>query len=249
MKILYFSSTGNCLYVAKQLGGERYSIPKLISENEFSFKDNVIGVIFPIYGLCIPPYIEDFLTKIQVECDYLFAIATYGFFPGAACSELNKLSLKNGRTFDYINRIKMAENCLTFADMKGQKGDSESQQKQIKNVLKDLENKRHFIRKDSFFNKIMTAHHKKNFEYPTGIGITEKISVNDSCAGCGICTKICPTANITIKNGKPSFGHNCISCGGCIQNCPNNAIHHKEEKSSARYRNPHIKIGELFSRN
>lgn len=249
MKILYFSSTGNCLYLAKEIGGELLSIPKQISGNVFSFKDDVIGIVFPVYGLCIPPYIEDFLKKIEIECEYLFAIATYGFFSGAVCSEINRLSLKNGRKFDYVNKVKMPENCITFASMDRQKGDSKSQKKQIQRIVKDVERKIHFMRRDSFFSKIMTAHHKKNFEYPTGVGISEKISVNDNCRGCGICAKICPTANIMIKNGKPSFGQNCISCGGCIQNCPNNAIHHREEKSSKRYRNPHVKIWELFSRN
>lgn len=46
MKTLYFSSTGNCLYFAKELGGENFAIPKLISENKFSFKDDVIGIVF-----------------------------------------------------------------------------------------------------------------------------------------------------------------------------------------------------------
>ena len=32
MKICYFTATGNCLYVAKQIGGELLSIPQLIIE-------------------------------------------------------------------------------------------------------------------------------------------------------------------------------------------------------------------------
>lgn len=37
MKILYFTATGNSLYVAKRLGGECYSIPKLMKEGQFEF--------------------------------------------------------------------------------------------------------------------------------------------------------------------------------------------------------------------
>ncbi len=246
MKILYFSSTGNCLYVAKQLGGKRFSIPELIFEEKFYFADDMIGIVFPVYGLCIPPYVEEFLKKIETKCDYLFAIATYGFFSGAVCSELSKLALKNDRKFDYINKIKMAENCVTFADMKGQIGDSQKQQRQIQRIVADIKKRVCVTHKDSFFHKFMTAHHKQNYEYSTGIGITSKLTVNNKCAGCGICTKVCPTGNITLKNGKPSFAQNCISCGGCLQNCPKNAIHHNQEKSDARYRNPHIKTEELF---
>jgi ferredoxin len=43
MKILYFTSTGNSLYVAKRIGGENYSIPKLLKEGRFDFENEKIG--------------------------------------------------------------------------------------------------------------------------------------------------------------------------------------------------------------
>jgi len=248
MKVLYFSSTGNCLYVAKRTGGECLAIPTLIEKGADEFRDDVVGVIFPVYGLCIPPYVEEFLKKITVECKYFFAIATYGFFSGAVCRELAAITTKNGRKFDYVNRIKMAENCITFADMAKQKGDSEKQQKAISEVLADVNGQKRYQRKDSFFHKMMTDNHKKNFEYPTGVGITEEITITGSCASCGLCARVCPTNNITMKEGRPVFGKNCVSCGGCMQNCSQNAIHHRKEKSGARYRNPHVTTKELVLR-
>lgn len=50
MKILYFTATGNNLYIAKRLGGELYSIPKLIKEGKYEFEDEKIGIVFPAYG-------------------------------------------------------------------------------------------------------------------------------------------------------------------------------------------------------
>lgn len=248
MTVLYFSSTGNCLYAAKKIGGKNYSIPNLIKENKYFFEDDKIGIVFPVYGLCIPPFVKEFLEKLEVKCSYLFCIATYGFFPGAVCGQIKNVSLKNGRCFDYVNKFKMAENCITFADMANQNGDSPEQQKQLNKILGDIQQEKKFIRSDSFLGKITTAHHLKNYEFPTGIGITEKLSINDGCSGCGTCTKVCPMNNIRLENGKPVFDRNCISCGACIQNCSMNAIHHSEEKSSARYRNPHIQLQELMYR-
>ena len=44
MKVLYFTATGNCLYVAKQLGGELLSIPQLMKSGTFGIEDeNCIG--------------------------------------------------------------------------------------------------------------------------------------------------------------------------------------------------------------
>lgn len=249
MTVFYFSSTGNSLYVAKRIGGNLISIPKcfekLKADGDFKISDSEVGIIFPIYGLCIPPFIHDFIKKLSVECSFFFAVATYGFFPGAVCGQLKNTETKNGRHFDYINRLKMAENCITFSDMKNQKGDSPRQQKAISAISNDIQSKKTFVRSDSLLMKIMTKHHTANYEFPTGTGITEKITVNESCAGCGTCAKLCPMKNISIQNGKPVFGKNCVSCGACIQNCTSNAIHHAEEKSSARYRNPHISVSEL----
>ena len=250
MTVFYFSSTGNSLYVAKRIGGNLISIPKcfekLNADGDFKISDSEVGIIFPVYGLCIPPFIHDFIKKISVECSFFFAIATYGFFPGAVCGQLKDSETKNGRHFDYINRLKMAENCITFSDMKNQKGDSPKQQKAISAIVGDIQSKKTFVRSDSLLMKIMTKHHTANYEFPTGTGITEKITVNESCAGCGTCAKLCPMKNISIQNGKPVFGKNCVSCGACLQNCTSNAIHHAEEKSTARYRNPHVRVSELI---
>ena len=40
MKTLYYTSTGNNLYIAKQLGGELISIPQLMKKNEFDIEDD-----------------------------------------------------------------------------------------------------------------------------------------------------------------------------------------------------------------
>ena len=248
MTVLYFSSTGNCLYLAKRIGGKVLSIPVCEKESVYHFEDDKIGIVFPVYGLCVPPFVEEFLKNIEVTTDYFFAIATYGFFPGAVCGQAGQIRTQNGRGFDYVNRLKMAENCITFSDMAGQKGDSDKQQKAIAGIINDISSGKKMIRSDSFFKKFMTRNHLKDYEFPTGVGITESIRITDSCIGCGTCVRLCPMENISIMDNRPSFGHNCVSCGACLQHCPKNAIHHEKEKSSARYLNPHIAMDELMYR-
>ncbi|SPW41113.1 Uncharacterised protein [Enterococcus faecium] len=49
MTILYFTATGNSLYVAKRLGGKLISIPQMIKENKYEFSDERIGIVFPVF--------------------------------------------------------------------------------------------------------------------------------------------------------------------------------------------------------
>ena len=48
--------------------------------------------------------------------------------------------------------------------------------------------------------------------------------VTDLCSSCGVCEKVCPVGNITLKDGKPVFGKHCVGCMGCSFHCPHDAI-------------------------
>lgn len=63
MKTLYFSATGNNLYIAKKLGGELLSIPQLIKNNEYEIEDDVVGIVFPVFYANSPNIVREFLKK------------------------------------------------------------------------------------------------------------------------------------------------------------------------------------------
>ena len=48
--------------------------------------------------------------------------------------------------------------------------------------------------------------------------------VDENCVHCQKCINICPTKNITIKDGKMKFGNKCLMCQRCVQLCPKDAI-------------------------
>ena len=52
----------------------------------------------------------------------------------------------------------------------------------------------------------------------------KQYKVNDKCVSCKKCINICPTNNITIKNGKIRFGGKCLMCMRCAHLCPTDAI-------------------------
>lgn len=63
MKTFYFTGTGNSLYIAKKVGGDLFSIPQVLKGNQYVFKDEKIGIIFPTYGLSVPNIVKEFIEK------------------------------------------------------------------------------------------------------------------------------------------------------------------------------------------
>lgn len=56
----------------------------------------------------------------------------------------------------------------------------------------------------------------------------KKITIKNNCTGCALCSYICPSKCIQMKEGElghlfPSIDHQkCINCNLCVKNCPSN---------------------------
>jgi len=133
MKVLYFTATGNNLYVAKKIGGEYYSIPKLIKEGQFEFEDEKIGIVFPVYNGGVPKIVEEFLSKATLKSKYIFGVTTYGAFSGASSRHLFEIGKRNAIKFSYINDLLMVDNYLPGFDM-----DKQVQKEPKKNIEENL---------------------------------------------------------------------------------------------------------------
>ena len=78
MKILYFTGTGNSLYVAKKIGGDLLSIPQLIKNNQYNIEDDIVGIVCPVYCMTMPNIVKEYLQKVEISANYLFVVMTYG---------------------------------------------------------------------------------------------------------------------------------------------------------------------------
>jgi ferredoxin len=249
MTIFYFTSTGNSLAVAKRIGGDLISIPQIINNENLFYKDEAIGIIFPIYGFAAPEIVSRFLSKTKFETDYLFAIGTYGNLPGACMTTIQKQAMKYGYNFDYTNHLLMVDNYLPMfeigkqIEMLPQKKTEEMTQRIVDDINKRVRN----LKTVSLGWRIISP-------LVSGLGLAtdnklaQKFIVNEKCTNCGICEKVCPVKNITITD-KVSFNDNCLCCLGCLHLCPQNALHSKKEKSNKRWRNPEVSLNEIIEAN
>lgn len=139
MKLLYFTGSGNSLYVAKRIGGERLSIPQLIKDNIYEIEDDAVGIIAPTYMGEVPAMVKDYLKKAAFKTDYLFLIATYGNGAANVLEEANKL-LK-ARKLDYAKTLLMVDNFIMTFDMDEEKAKipEKNIEGQLEQIISDID--------------------------------------------------------------------------------------------------------------
>lgn len=247
MTIFYFTSTGNCLAIAKRIGGTLISIPQVVDQPEPYYKDDVIGLVFPIYALGLPKMVQQFIEKAKWEAEYTFAIGTYGSTDGATMMNLQSLVEKNGNRFDYAASLLMVDNYLPNFETGKQisKLPKKRVDENFSRILADIQSRKKLQATSSPALKVLTNVSQK---FGWSLMSNPKFIVNKSCNQCSICTKVCPAGNITVAD-KVNFGNNCEVCLACIHLCPKNAIHMKSEKSNRRWINPEVTLKEIISAN
>ena len=247
MTIFYFTGTGNSLAVAKRIGGALISIPQIIDTDNQHYKDDVIGVVFPVYALALPKMVRLFLEKVKFEADYTFAIGTYGGIPGTAMMNVQKLALKNGYRFDYAGGLLMLDNFLPTFEIGKEITNLPKKriEENLSRIIEDINNRKHKKAKGSLLNQIFSAVINGSIKYDK---YAQGYIVNNQCNKCGICSKVCLSKNIEISE-KIIFSNHCVACFACLHHCPQNAIHLKNEKSGKRWRNPEVSLQEIIASN
>lgn len=250
MTILYFTATGNCLSVARKIGGTLLSIPQLVKEQRYQIEDDVIGVICPTYCADAPRMVQQYLAKAKLKADYTFYISTYGYLAGAATDHGESYLKKAAGHADYVAKIIMADTALTRFESQKQIDTLPAKKvdEQIASVCADIQARKHGVASVSLFDRAVDWLYHVAGASQIAPDKAKAHIVTDQCVHCGTCARICPSDNIVVTDHVEFLDH-CEGCLGCVHNCPKNAIHLKNEKSTARFRNPEIKLKDLIDAN
>ena len=143
--VFYFTGTGNCLYVARKFAENPLSIPQIIRQDKLEFEADEIGIVYPIYGHLAPQMVQEFIRKARLKAPYLFSILTYGNRKCSATELWNNLATENGTRFDYITTLKMVDNFLPSFDMNEQVKIDKQEDKQIAEIMQDIQARKHWI--------------------------------------------------------------------------------------------------------
>lgn len=253
--LFFFSTTGNCLSVAKDIaaklpGTQIFSIPKVINQAIDLDADN-IGIIFPVYFSGMPRIVINFINKLTVgNFKYVFAVCTCGAIPMGALLQTQKQLKTRGLTLNAGFAIQMPGSYLVkygAFSVEKQKNIFNKEKEKIETIVRIIKNQQeHKIERNNFIiNGIGNlVYPSMLLKFPT---LDRNFTVNEKCTHCNTCEKICPVQNIKIIDGRPNWQGNCEHCLACIQWCPAEAIQYGTQTiDRKRYHHPDVSVRELY---
>ncbi|MDF2504110.1 EFR1 family ferrodoxin [Clostridium sp.] len=253
-QIFYFSGTGNSLYIAKELAKEISNttlqpIISVLSMDKIVIEAEKIGFVFPIHAFSIPEPVKQFLKRVNIKTNsYIFAVATRGGSPCRVFKEIDKILEKKDKKLDAQFFINMPNNYLPIFEVAPQEeilklqGETKDRIGFIKDIIinnkesKEKDSHGSFIEENILFPVLTQVFHKTGY-----FNTQNKFYSDDKCTSCKICSEICLSGKIKMKDGKPKWDKNiqCTYCFACIHYCPVKAIQIKNTKTNVRGRYHH----------
>lgn len=251
MTICYFTASGNCLYVARRIGGNLLSIPKLMRQDEITIEDDVVGIVAPCYAAEMPVMVREFIRKADIRTDYFFFIYTYGMGYGEAFAHVKLECEAKGLKLSYINAVQMVDNYLPIFKMQDQINTlpQKNVEGHLEKIITDIQKRKEIEIKINALTRMQMSMYSKRLAKPILRKDTAReYIVTSDCIKCGICAKVCPADNIKVTD-KVEFLDKCEVCYACLHNCPKNAIHLQKEASPVRFRNEYVTIEDIIEAN
>lgn len=254
MSLYYFSGTGNSLKIAKDLA-EQFDnvnlIPISMRHGSVHPSDDhaVIGFVFPVYFLDMPPIVEQFVEQLTLEhAQYIFAVINCGELPGNTFYNLDRLLQRKAQRLHAGFVVYMPDNSIVLSTKLEEHQKRFTQEpEQLKSIAKVVKQKKISLPKykgivrNRMLKYILLAIMKIYYR------LDHKRCDSTRCNQCAVCAQICPTNNITTTQGVPAWGDNCTQCYACIQWCPQQAVHFGRIRigKKGQYHHPDIKLSEM----
>ncbi|MFA5005330.1 MAG: EFR1 family ferrodoxin [Candidatus Omnitrophota bacterium] len=248
--IYYFSATGNSLVAARDIASELQDARLVPITKAFGIgseeQADAVGIIFPVYMFGLPLIVADFLRTLKVKQGaYVFTLATLGGLPGRAHSLagaiLKKRGIKLAAGFSMIMPGNYTPLYGAIPEDK-QQGLFEKEKSRIKEIARFVRERKSAVFEEKPFlaNFLLYL-----LLYRAGsrqiLGAAKGFWVTEACIKCGLCAKVCPVANIELKDGLPSWLNHCQHCMACLQWCPVEAIQYKKATlGRKRYHHPDV---------
>lgn len=265
--VYYFTGTGNSFKVAEEIA--KYIDACTVDITNFEKIDTLIvdsdlvGFVFPLYDFKAPEYMQKFVSKLSgLKGKYLFAVSTFGIAPSKGMQLFKEDIHKAGGELSLGFAVQMPHNGIgsgVFSEKQHQQAFQKWDER--KHLIFEAVKERKVLPVDrNNFGELMNIYLLQGMLFKTIPTLSRMLfkvarhgwesiayTANDKCIGCGTCVKICPTGNITLKNGKPVWGDHCANCFACLQWCPQSAITLGNTNLNVKkYHHPDVSLSDIL---
>ena len=242
--IFYFSGTGNTRWAAERLAqetGERLLfIPEEMKKGKCRYElqeGERLGFCFPVHGWQPPHIVREFIKHSDITLQpstFVYALVTCGDSIGRTMEMFDKDLKAKGLHLDSVFSLIMPESyvCLPFMYTDTPQREKEKTSQASKDLGRYIE-----IIKERKTGEVHTQRGLTPWTFSHVIGayfnaymITDKKFTVDAdlCIHCGKCEQACPTGDLILKDGTPTWQHDgsCTNCLACYHHCPKHAINY-----------------------
>lgn len=233
IRIDYYTGTGGSKLIADRIAkelvakGNRVKVNRIIRD-QFVVDDDFeyYLLLFAVHSFNAPAPVFEWVAQLQGEgrrCGVV-AVSGAGETITNTASRREIIAALQLKSFEviYEEMVRMPNNWMAVPS-----------EEKCKRLLMQMP-----VKCEEIANAIFEQRQRRTSPYWIDIAITEMgkteklftakfgqgIKTTEACTGCGLCAKRCCSSNITIKEGKASFGNRCDMCLGCLYGCPHQAL-------------------------
>jgi flavodoxin/ferredoxin len=239
--IFYFSGTGNTWWVAdrikKQLDARNINADIVsidcVTPKKANWWIKTADLVFfgwPVYGSDLPAPMKRFIDNLLPieKGKHIHTFCTQMGFSGDGAWAYHKRFEEKGLIIDSAEHFTMPSN---MSNSKGLLGAPRNESK----IAVIMEKCGRQI--ESYVENLLTGKSKIKGKHSYPLGILQRLPYRlmhnslqcitgvdkQRCTGCGLCSSLCPSDNISIKDF-PEFAGKCALCFRCYAFCPVSAI-------------------------
>lgn len=251
--VFYFSATGNSRYVAEkaaaEFGMDTVDITAALRRGQFSYEaggGEKIIFVMPVYFWGLPAPVMDFLRQLEftgASKAEACVILTCGSSAGGSDRMFAKAMEGKNCVLKGAYSIVMPDNFVLMLQAPNPEAQVMLLRKAEKAMAEIFESIRFNYRKGYRSGLGARIGSKGAYLFYRKMRGTRKFWVQESCIGCGLCQTVCPSAAVTMEEGRPVWVKDtCAWCTACINRCPAAAIQYgKKSEKKGRYVHPILK--------
>ena len=260
--IIYFSGTGNCLSIARQLSEKTgQSIMSIYEAAQTDLtQEEVVGLVYPSYYFNPPAVVSELVPHLSISPNaYTFIVVPCGAQTGNSIWNISRILKSKGISLDYCHKVRVPDcSAIGFGrNPNDQQWKFAKFASRVETIASDINarRRRHHYGSWGPAGWICALPAVKRKTLP----LLQPEVNTDKCIGCETCVRVCPQKNIVMTDqpahtptatphATAQIGNKCVQCLSCVHFCPQQAIeiNGKPTNKQHQYHHPLIRLKDML---